>query len=211
MRFYEVTRQWYETKRIGYESAINRDRRKEERAIHRNRQKNEREINRNRRKKERESNRDRRKRKLDELERRFYLECTQASGNELTPKAEGEGAQNTSIEAENFISEAGSSAEPEVVEWLLVDRVLAGSGEAPYDWTNLQLPHGLSRRGWLLAGGFDPTNVAAALGAAAPDGVDVSSGVMGLDNMTMDKTKVAAIIQAVNSSASSGPGVPNTK
>jgi phosphoribosylanthranilate isomerase len=210
MRYYEVKRQWYrdETKKIGYESAINRDRRKEERAINRdrrknerkinrNRRKNEREINRNRRKDEREINRDRRKRELDELERRLHLECTQASGNETTPQTEGEGAQNTSIEAEKFISEAGSSAEPGVVEWLLVDKVLAGSGEAPYDWTNLQVPHGLSRRGWLLAGGLDPTNVAAALGAAAPDGVDVSSGVMGLDNMTMDKTKVAAFIQAV--------------
>lgn len=89
------------------------------------------------------------------------------------------------------------------VEWLLVDGVSAGSGET-YDWTNLRLPQGLSKRGWLLAGGLDPTNVAAALGAARPDGVDVASGVAGLDKIRKDNAKVEAFIQAVKLVAVSG-------
>lgn len=49
-----------------------------------------------------------------------------------------------------------------------------GHGQ-PFDW---RLLHGLkTRRPWLLAGGIDSGNVAAALAATRAPGVDVSSGV----------------------------------
>ena len=44
------------------------------------------------------------------------------------------------------------------VDWVLVDGVVAGSGET-YDWNELKAPKGASRKGWILAGGLDPENV----------------------------------------------------
>jgi phosphoribosylanthranilate isomerase len=127
-----------------------------------------------------------------------------------TPRAKSSQNASTSLETGGAQAQSVESQEPGsqasgvgAVEWLLVDGVSAGSGET-YDWTNLRLPQGLSRRGWLLAGGLDPTNVAAALGAANPDGVDVASGVAGLDKINKDKNKVEAFIQAVRLSAESG-------
>jgi phosphoribosylanthranilate isomerase len=144
----------------------------------------------------------------NELKRHLPIEGAPALGSEAMPRTERvESAQNKSINAQKSDFEAGSSDEPGMVDWLLVDKVLAGSGEAPDDWTNLQVPQSLSRRGSLLAGGLDPMNVAAALGAAAPDGVDVSSRVMGLNRIKMDKTKVEAFIQTVKSSAAFCPDV----
>ena len=49
------------------------------------------------------------------------------------------------------------------VDWVLVDGVVAGSGET-YDWNELKAPKGASRKGWiLLAGGLDPENVSEAI------------------------------------------------
>lgn len=127
-----------------------------------------------------------------------------------TPRAKSSQNASTSLETGGAQAQSVESQEPGsqasgvgTVEWLLVDGVSAGSGET-YDWTNLRLPQGFSRRGWLLAGGLDPTNVAAALGAANPNGVDVASGVAGLDKIKKDKNKVEAFIQAVRLSAESG-------
>lgn len=55
-----------------------------------------------------------------------------------------------------------------------------GSGQA-LDWTQLQPPRDRSTKGWLLAGGLKPDNVAQAVTIARPTVVDVSSGVCGPD------------------------------
>jgi phosphoribosylanthranilate isomerase len=56
---------------------------------------------------------------------------------------------------------------------LIVDAPRPGSGE-PWDWAAVR---GRPTGRWLLAGGLDPANVAEAVAAAGPWGVDVSSGV----------------------------------
>ncbi|MFI6290768.1 phosphoribosylanthranilate isomerase [Nonomuraea sp. NPDC050790] len=56
---------------------------------------------------------------------------------------------------------------------LLVDAPRAGAGE-PWDWSAVR---GRPTGRWLLAGGLTPDNVGEAVAAAAPWGVDVSSGV----------------------------------
>ena len=80
-----------------------------------------------------------------------------------------------------------------VVDWILVDGVVAGSGET-YDWRNLKTPRGASRKGWLLAGGLDPENVAEAVAVCAPTGVDVASGVTDNSGVAKDASKVEAFI-----------------
>ena len=52
------------------------------------------------------------------------------------------------------------------VEYLLVDGQTAGSGET-FDWTQLKVPRGASRKGFMLAGGLDPSNVADAVRAVS--------------------------------------------
>eukprot|EP00850_Spirogloea_muscicola_P012579 SM000082S22821 [mRNA] locus=s82:167414:168838:- [translate_table: standard] len=83
-----------------------------------------------------------------------------------------------------------------LVDWILVDGLQGGSGER-FDWSNLAAPQGLSRRGWLLAGGLEPSNVAEAVALLHPDGVDVSSGVTGPDKIAKDPAKIAAFAAAV--------------
>ena len=66
------------------------------------------------------------------------------------------------------VARAGQSAADRV----LLDHGPGGTGQA-FDWSLLR--H--ARRGYILAGGLSPDNVAAALRAAQPFAVDVSSGV----------------------------------
>jgi phosphoribosylanthranilate isomerase len=58
---------------------------------------------------------------------------------------------------------------------LLIDGLDPGSGQG-FDWTALEVSK-LTGRRWLLAGGLNPDNVAAAVRQLKPWGVDVSSGV----------------------------------
>jgi phosphoribosylanthranilate isomerase len=59
-------------------------------------------------------------------------------------------------------------------DMLLLDSPVAGSGER---WDLSLLAQARPQGQWLLAGGLDPSNVRAAISAARPWGVDVSSGV----------------------------------
>ncbi len=60
------------------------------------------------------------------------------------------------------------------VDAVLVDGLRPGSGEA-FDWSQAERLRALDR--WVLAGGLTPDNVAAAISALDPLGVDVASGV----------------------------------
>eukprot|EP00195_Chlamydomonas_chlamydogama_P017078 CAMPEP_0202896520 /NCGR_PEP_ID=MMETSP1392-20130828/5513_1 /ASSEMBLY_ACC=CAM_ASM_000868 /TAXON_ID=225041 /ORGANISM="Chlamydomonas chlamydogama, Strain SAG 11-48b" /LENGTH=250 /DNA_ID=CAMNT_0049581911 /DNA_START=25 /DNA_END=777 /DNA_ORIENTATION=- len=80
-------------------------------------------------------------------------------------------------------------------DWLLIDGLQGGSGQA-LDWTKLNIPEGQSSKGWLLAGGLKPENVAQAVNIARPYAVDVSSGVCGPDGLRKDASKVSSFIKA---------------
>jgi phosphoribosylanthranilate isomerase len=82
------------------------------------------------------------------------------------------------------------------VDWVLVDGQNAGSGET-YDWKGLKAPRGASRKGWILAGGLDPTNVSEAVMTTRPTAVDVASGVADESGVAKDKEKIEAFIQNV--------------
>ncbi|KAK3288554.1 hypothetical protein CYMTET_3975 [Cymbomonas tetramitiformis] len=82
------------------------------------------------------------------------------------------------------------------VDYLLIDGMKPGSGEA-FDWSKLKVPRGASRRGWILAGGLTPDNVAEATKILHPDVVDVSSGVTDASGTKKDPAKVKAFIEAV--------------
>jgi len=77
-----------------------------------------------------------------------------------------------------------------------------GSGQT-YDWSSLRISADSSTRGWLLAGGLHPGNVAEAVAATRPTGVDVSSGVCGPDGLAKDHGKVQAFVAAALSAVPS--------
>ena len=76
---------------------------------------------------------------------------------------------------------------------LLLDAIQAGSG-VPWDWAAARgIPTHLPR---IVAGGLNPTNVAAAITAARPWAVDVSSGVehaRGTKDLTLVQSFIAAV------------------
>uniref|UniRef100_A0A7S3QTV4 phosphoribosylanthranilate isomerase n=1 Tax=Dunaliella tertiolecta TaxID=3047 RepID=A0A7S3QTV4_DUNTE len=81
------------------------------------------------------------------------------------------------------------------VDWVLLDGLQGGSGVA-LDWTRLQAPTYASK-GWLLAGGLNPNNVATALKLSQPAVVDVSSGVCGPDGLRKDASKIRDFVAGV--------------
>jgi hypothetical protein len=83
-------------------------------------------------------------------------------------------------------------------------RCQGGSGET-YDWRALSAPAGAAR-GWLLAGGLHPGNVADAVAVARPSGVDVSSGVCGPDGLLKDAAKVRAFVAAARAAGGASGG-----
>lgn len=95
------------------------------------------------------------------------------------------------------------------LDWLLVDSPTPGSGEV-VEWAALRsrVPRGASRKGWLLAGGLTPDNVASALSAARPQGVDVASGVADAGGVRKDPARVTAFIAAVREWAANQAHAP---
>ncbi|XP_024400671.1 N-(5'-phosphoribosyl)anthranilate isomerase 1, chloroplastic isoform X2 [Physcomitrium patens] len=92
-----------------------------------------------------------------------------------------------------------SSEGSPLVDWVLVDSLQGGSGEQ-FDWRNFRAPSMQSRRGWLLAGGLTPSNVATALSLVTPNAVDVSSGIAGPDGIRKDPARIQAFVHAVQNS-----------
>ncbi|WTW97213.1 phosphoribosylanthranilate isomerase [Streptomycetaceae bacterium NBC_01309] len=80
-------------------------------------------------------------------------------------------------------------------DMLLLDAPVPGSGEA-WDWS--RMPASQSGERWLLAGGLTPDNVAAAVGATRPWGVDVSSGVEASRGVK-DPALIAEFVKAARS------------
>lgn len=78
-----------------------------------------------------------------------------------------------------------------------------GSGQT-YDWSNVRVPD-VGARGWMLAGGLHPGNVADAVAAVRPAVVDVSSGVCGPDGLAKDHEKVRAFVAAALGAAEPEP------
>ncbi|KAL2631793.1 hypothetical protein R1flu_016479 [Riccia fluitans] len=87
-----------------------------------------------------------------------------------------------------------------IIDWVLVDGLEGGSG-LKFDWKNFIVPELALKKGWLLAGGLTPENVAQAVKMLRPNAVDVSSGITGPDGIRKDRKRMLAFMEAVNSSA----------
>ena len=79
------------------------------------------------------------------------------------------------------------------VDYVLIDGVNAGSGEK-FEWENLKVPKGCSRKGWILAGGLTPENCSEVVMVLRPNGVDVASGVCDESGVVKSKEKCDAYI-----------------
>ena len=84
------------------------------------------------------------------------------------------------------------------MDYILIDGMRGGSGQ-PYDYSKLKVPETAAGKGWILAGGLDPHNVAAAIEALHPTAVDVASGVTKACGLAKDEERVKAFVQAVHS------------
>jgi phosphoribosylanthranilate isomerase len=80
------------------------------------------------------------------------------------------------------------------VELFLLDAAAPGAGR-PFDWSLARAAH-VHRRPFFLAGGLTPDNVADAVRAVAPFGVDVASGVESAPGIK-DASRLRRFIAAV--------------
>jgi phosphoribosylanthranilate isomerase len=91
-----------------------------------------------------------------------------------------------------------------VANWLLFDAKPAPDATVPggagvvFDW---ELLRNISAAKWMLSGGLDPENVAAALGQTQAPAVDVSSGVESARGVK-DAGKIATFVAAVRALSS---------
>ena len=86
------------------------------------------------------------------------------------------------------------------VDYVLIDGINAGSGEK-FEWENLKVPRGCSRKGWILAGGLTPENCSEAVMVLKPNGVDVASGVCDETGVVKSKEKCDAFVSNVRAAA----------
>ena len=86
------------------------------------------------------------------------------------------------------------------VDYVLIDGINAGSGEK-FEWENLKVPRGCSRKGWILAGGLTPENCSEAVMVLKPNGVDVASGVCDETGIVKSKEKCDAFVSNVRAAA----------
>jgi len=104
-----------------------------------------------------------------------------------------------------------AGAYEDCAEWLMFDAKppradsLPGGNAASFDWGLLR---GRTwRRPWFLSGGLTPANVAAAIAATQPTGVDVSSALE-VKPGHKDPAKIAAFIAAVRGESVAGTSAP---
>jgi phosphoribosylanthranilate isomerase len=105
----------------------------------------------------------------------------------------------------------GARAYEDCAEWLMFDAKpprpdsLPGGNAASFDWTLLK---GRTwRRPWFLSGGLTPANVATAIAATHPDGVDVSSALE-VKPGHKDPAKIAAFFAAARGESAAGTTAP---
>ncbi len=100
---------------------------------------------------------------------------------------------------------AGDPAVARVLQYkadaLLLDAATPGSGEV-FDWSMAEVPDGIRL---ILAGGLTPANVASAIAAIHPWGVDVVSGVEASPGRK-DPVKVRAFVAAAKAAAPNEAG-----
>jgi phosphoribosylanthranilate isomerase len=130
------------------------------------------------------------------------LDAIQLHGKE-TPAEVAAIAQATQRSAWKAISVGGAgdleSLEAWPVEHLLLDTPSAGRGGSgkTFDWAlAIEAHRRYPARRFVLAGGLDPENVAAAIGQVRPWGVDVATGVEAAPGIK-DAAKIAAFVAAV--------------
>ncbi len=78
---------------------------------------------------------------------------------------------------------------------VLLDGPAGGGGGVSFAWSLAQRARELCAAEVFIAGGLTPENVAQAIRAAAPDGVDVASGIEGADGFK-DIVRVRAFVAA---------------
>jgi len=95
-----------------------------------------------------------------------------------------------------------------VADYLLIDAkppkdaTLPGGNGRPFDWSLTRDFQGVGP--WLLSGGLDPGNVAAAIAASGALGVDVSSGVESAPGVK-DERKIRAFVAAARRAFARAP------
>ena len=142
---------------------------------------------------------------IEGVRREAALDLVQLHGDESPAMCEALGGRERAIKA---ISVAGAVDWPRVAEYAAVARILfdtasprgGGSGRT-FDWSLLAgRPAGLT---FWLAGGLSPANVAAAIAAVQPAGVDVASGVE-VAVGRKDPARMQAFVDAVRGEAALG-------
>ena len=135
--------------------------------------------------------------------------CSADESGRIVTKLPGESEEElTSRRAKMLSGEQGWKAAIDwvngprkTVDYVLVDGLNAGSGER-FEWSNLKVPRGCSRKGWILAGGLTPENCSEAVMVLRPNGVDVASGVCDESGVKKSVEKCNAFVSNVKVAAS---------